>query len=230
MSNLLPPNATPLEHALDDAITASYAGVDVPQKTLWNPDTCPAELLPWLAWALSVDYWDSNWSEAEKRDAIKNSFYIHRHKGTVGALKAALSGLDVTLEEGWQQAPAGTPHTFDLIVDVSTRGASKAQMLSLDERVNNTKPVRSHFDLRLRFKSLARRFIGAAVLDGETTTVYPQVVRELTSRVSLFYGIGVHSSLITTIYPYMPDELVSRGYRYLGAAVHDCSSTTVYPL
>lgn len=26
-------------------------------RELWNPDTCPANLLPWLAWSFSVDRW-----------------------------------------------------------------------------------------------------------------------------------------------------------------------------
>ncbi|GHK16942.1 hypothetical protein ECZU03_07310 [Escherichia coli] len=30
----------------------------VPLRTLWNWRTCPVKLLPYLAWALSVDRWD----------------------------------------------------------------------------------------------------------------------------------------------------------------------------
>ena len=66
MNDLLPPSATKQERALALA-TSRVSDVPLPIRTLWNPDTCPLELLPWLAWALSVDTWDPNWSESIKR-------------------------------------------------------------------------------------------------------------------------------------------------------------------
>ena len=53
MSDLLPPNRTKLEQALERA-TARLGAVPVPIKDLWNPWRCPVALLPWLAWSLSV--------------------------------------------------------------------------------------------------------------------------------------------------------------------------------
>ena len=52
--DLLPANATPLERALAET-TARLSDVAVPIRDLWSPENCPTELLPWLAWALSVD-------------------------------------------------------------------------------------------------------------------------------------------------------------------------------
>ena len=52
--SLLPHNASPQERAIE-AATARLADVPVPLRDLWNPETCPAELLPWLAWAFGVD-------------------------------------------------------------------------------------------------------------------------------------------------------------------------------
>lgn len=67
MSNpvtILPPNATSLETALDGAGAVRIDAVQVPVGTIWRPEACPEELLPWLAWALSVDVWDESWPEA----------------------------------------------------------------------------------------------------------------------------------------------------------------------
>jgi phage tail P2-like protein len=61
MSNLLPPNATASEIALDDSTARLSVVVDI--EKLWNVATCPVALLPWLAWALSVDEWKDDWSE-----------------------------------------------------------------------------------------------------------------------------------------------------------------------
>ena len=87
---LLPPNASDLERAAEGAIRARLEAVPIPLATLWNPDTCPAPLLPWLAWALSVDQWSDQWPEAMQRDVIRQSYEIHSKKGTVYSLRHAL--------------------------------------------------------------------------------------------------------------------------------------------
>ncbi|WP_232695865.1 phage tail protein I [Yersinia kristensenii] len=69
---------------------AEITRVPVPLRTLWDPWQCPVTLLPYLAWALSVDRWDFNWSEATKRHVIASSFFIHQHKGTISALRRAV--------------------------------------------------------------------------------------------------------------------------------------------
>lgn len=86
-ASLLPPNATALERRLAGSGFATPAGL-VPG--LWNADTCPAALLPWLAWAESVDDWNPAWSEERQRAVIQTSRAVHRLKGTVAAIKQAL--------------------------------------------------------------------------------------------------------------------------------------------
>lgn len=86
---LLPNNATPQEIALDMA-TARVGDVPVDIRTIMSPSDCPAALLPWLAWALSIDKLDAAWSEETKRAAIEASVSVHRRKGTRGAVRAAI--------------------------------------------------------------------------------------------------------------------------------------------
>lgn len=86
---LLPPNATKTERSLE-AATARIGEIPITIGDLWNPQTCPTDLLPWLAWALSVDFWDSDWPEERKRAAIAASIDWHRHKGTKWAVVRAL--------------------------------------------------------------------------------------------------------------------------------------------
>ena len=88
MTSLLPPNITKLERALEQALTPYAPPRTVP--TLWNPQTCPANMLPWLAWACSVEDWDHQWSAEQKRAAIAATFDVHRYKGTAYAIKKAL--------------------------------------------------------------------------------------------------------------------------------------------
>lgn len=155
MTSLLPPNATKFE--LDLETTVQFISrVDVPIAKLWNPWLCPVELLPWLAWALSVDDWSSNWPENVKRQVIAESVVIHRLKGTVGAVKRAMSalGVQVDLVEWWQDG--STPGTFkvtawsheNLTPDNDT--ILSAELLAqLIKAIENTKPVSRTFSLRL---------------------------------------------------------------------------------
>lgn len=89
--SLLPRNATSFERALSLAAARFSPARIVP--TLWNAGACPAELLPWLAWALSVDEWDHGWSVEKKRAVISASIAIHQRKGTPGAIRTALAAL-----------------------------------------------------------------------------------------------------------------------------------------
>jgi hypothetical protein len=83
--HLLPANATPLERGL--ALTFSRLNaVSAPIDTLLRAEQCPASLLPWLAWAVSVDLWDESWPEVKQRAIIAESFALHRRKGTVYAI------------------------------------------------------------------------------------------------------------------------------------------------
>lgn len=90
LDSLLPPNATPQERALEGA-TARLGDVPAPLRDVWNPDTCPAQLLPWLAWAFGVDEWDAAWSDEAKRNTIRNAVAIQRRKGSVWSIKRAIA-------------------------------------------------------------------------------------------------------------------------------------------
>ncbi|MGS0744187.1 phage tail protein I [Glaciimonas sp. GG7] len=54
IKSLLPPNTTPQERALE-ATMARISDIPVPLRQLYNPDTCPINVLPWLAWQLAID-------------------------------------------------------------------------------------------------------------------------------------------------------------------------------
>lgn len=100
--SLLPAfNAGPAELAIEQA-SARIDGLPDFIRPIWNPDDCPPELLAWLAWTVSVDYWSASWTDQVKRDVIRASVMVHRQKGTVGAIRRAMvaAGLgDATLIE-----------------------------------------------------------------------------------------------------------------------------------
>lgn len=168
MSDLLPPSVTPQERALAET-AARACTLPLPARDLWNPDTCPIELLPWLAWAFSLDDWDQTWTEAQQRAAVKASYGVHRHKGTIGSVKDALLalGLGVQVQEWFNQIPAGAPYTYKLLLEVNQYGVSLAQLQSVMDVVENAKNLRSHMtSLDLTVASNSTVYIGAVALSG----------------------------------------------------------------
>jgi phage tail P2-like protein len=165
--SLLPPNATPLEKSLE-AATARLGEVPVPVDTLFDPWACPASHLPWLAYHLSVDHWNTAWPETTKRRVTAAAIAVHRRKGTVGAVRRALEALGAPPDpvEWWQMTPEGTPHTFEVTLWVHDRDAATEFGQALfDDAVaviNAAKPERSHFTFRAGAAMDASIGLGAA--------------------------------------------------------------------
>jgi len=127
--------------------TARVGDVPVPLRSLWDPETCPVDLLPWLAWSLSVDTWNPDWPEHIKRAVVGAAVDTARRKGTAKAVKDALSalGASTVIVEWFQKSPTGTPHTFT--VNIVSNDASLEMQAAMVSEINRTKPLRSHYDI-----------------------------------------------------------------------------------
>lgn len=145
MSDLLPYNATDQERALANTI-ARISDVPVIVREVWNPDTAPASVLPWLAWAFSVDDWDTNWTTEQKRNVIKQAVYSQRIKGTIGAVTRQLAalGYDIQIVEWFQQDPPGQPYTFDVYITASQYPLTTRDYNKVLEVIETNKNLRSH--------------------------------------------------------------------------------------
>lgn len=177
--SLLPPNATPLERAVERT-TAPLGDIPVPISTVWDPETCPAPLLPWLAWAYSVDVWDSSWSERTKRAVIAAAYDVHRHKGSVWSVEEAIraAGFEkpTVIENlgrrtyngeithngmffhGWERAWA-------LYRVVLNRPIRNDQVVTVRAILDATAPARSQL-LSLDFRTVANLYDGRSSYDG----------------------------------------------------------------
>lgn len=154
-SNLLPPNATTLERSLA-GVAEIINEIPLDIASLWNPQTCAAELLPWLAWALSTDNWSPGWSNAQKRAAVASAIEDQRHKGTRHTVQSVLSHFDslLTLVEWFEQTPAADPYTFEVRLSlIDADGVAGGDRVSaafareIVQAVSAAKPVRAHFIL-----------------------------------------------------------------------------------
>ncbi|WP_447891375.1 phage tail protein I [Pseudomonas atacamensis] len=199
MTSLLPPNAKQLEQLAAEAL-AQIERVPVPIRDLLNPDRCPVLLLPYLAWAFSVDRWDSEWSEATKRQVIKGSYFIHSRKGTIGALRRVVEPLGYLIEivEWFKTVPEGVPGTFALKVGVLDTGITEEMYQELERLIDDAKPVSRHLTgLAISLESQGNLNIAVSLYEGDEIDVYPPVMRDI--EVTGSFGVVGREHTIDTL-------------------------------
>ena len=202
--DLLPPNATPAERRL---ATVAANACDLPVevlRTLWDPHTCPAWRLPSLAAERSVDRWDENWPKATKRKVIANAPFVHRHKGTVGALRRAVEPLGYLIRvlHWYQEIPTATPGTFKLDIGVLDTGITEQMYAELERLIDDAKP-------------LTRHLTGLAI--------------SMETRGPLYLGAACYMGDELTIYPYSPEAIEIRGQQWSGGITHTIDTMTIQP-
>ena len=151
---LLPINSSEFEKSLDK-ISMAISNLPIDIKKINNPDICPPDFLPFLAWQYSVEYWDSDWPVKFKRNIVKSAIKIHQHKGTVGAMNDALGTLDYeTKITQWFEKPINLePYTFAIDVALKNQGIDTKTLKNIHALINMAKNERSHLaKLRLSLK------------------------------------------------------------------------------
>lgn len=146
-ATILPPNATVLERIFEH-VDGRVLEIDADiVRRAKDPAACPEVLLPWLAWEETVDVWEPDWPVARKRQAIAQSWALHRHKGTRRAIETAINllGYGVRLEEWFEYG--GAAYHFRLRVDLGPEDAMALEQMQVLTRVAlNYKNVRSHLE------------------------------------------------------------------------------------
>ncbi|MCW2484757.1 phage tail protein I [Candidatus Symbiopectobacterium sp. NZEC127] len=191
-TRLLPVGSSALEVAAATAC-AEIVRVPVPLRLLWNPDTCPVHLLPYLAWAFSVDRWDVAWPESVKRQVIRDAFFIHRHKGTIGALRRVVEpfGYLIRIIEWWQSG--GEPGTFRLDIGVQDSGITEETFYELERLIADAKPASRHLlGLNITLDTQGAAYVSATVYAGDDLTVYPYFPETLTVSGLDVLGASIH--------------------------------------
>jgi len=159
--SILPPNSTLLERAIEQLTAMRFGAIGTPLRTLWSPADCPEDLLPWLAWTLSIDQWDSSWPVAVRRARIASAIAVQRRKGTRQSVVDVVRsfGGNIAIREWFEETPPAPPHTFSLTLGLSdgAGGAPAAAFVdAVIAEVARTKPARSHFTFALATAARAR--------------------------------------------------------------------------
>ncbi|MFQ2502617.1 phage tail protein I [Aeromonas caviae] len=203
MSTLLPPSTSRTERHLASA-GAQAQQLPIPLRSLWSPWTCPTHLLPYLAASWSVDYWDEKWPEPAKRQVIANSYFVHSHKGTIGAIRRAVEplGFQIRVLEWWQETQEATPGTFKIDVDVRDIGITESVYQELERRISNAKPMTRHLrGISISMETHGQLYLGATSYQGDELTIYP----------------------------YSPFAIEISGQQWLGGLLHTIDTMTIHP-
>lgn len=164
MSSLLPANTTQFEKDLE-ATVATADDLPVTIRNLWVADNCPEELLPWLAWATSVDVWDSDWPAHIKRSVINAAFESHRIKGTRTSIDNVVAGFgaDISIIEWFENPTNPTPHNFTAIINYNGETVEQEFQDGIISAIERTKPVRSQYTVETGIRLDKSLNIGGAI-------------------------------------------------------------------
>ena len=201
MSQLLPPNNTRLERNIAD-ITAPAMDLPVYINLLADIDHVPNEFLSFLAYQYSVDRWENDWPNRVKRELIKDSFNVHKIKGSLKSLRDIVEpfGFSLNIIEWWQTVPEGTPGTFALEININNNELDKKGLIALIELLNETRPLTRHL-LYIQINPSPLHVsihFASAQQDSIASTIFPYVHKP---QIFARLGVGLIEQHITKIYP-----------------------------
>lgn len=203
-ATILTPSASDAERAIDRANASTLAAIPV-NIVRWvkNPDLCPLELLPWLAWEFQVDTWNSDWTEREKRDAIKRAPYIHRHRGTPSAVKRALvdSPFGTQIVEWFEQTPKGNPYTFRLNVFQDDLPVTEYDHQDLKHAVMRAKNLRSWFSVHIFGRLTGQSYSAGYMFGSEKIRPRQSATSIILSDQIIYLAPGESKTVTVTVLP-----------------------------
>lgn len=142
-----------------------------------------------------MDRWDESWSESVKREVVKSSFYVHKKKGTISALRRVVEPLGYLLrvEEWWQTEPEGPAGTFRVDIGVLDTGITEETFDELERLIDDAKPLTRHLiGLAIKLESQGQLYMGATSYSGDEMTVYPFDPGPIEIGAEAYAGFGQH--------------------------------------
>lgn len=133
-------------HALDAVAETRLSAISVKNQkitSLFDPKNIDVDFLPYLAYALKVDFYSDNLSEQEKRNLISSSITLRRHKGTKYAIERILEQFNLTASVSEWFEYSGQPYHFKVDIESIGVAYSAQELLTIEKYINSYKNVRS---------------------------------------------------------------------------------------
>jgi phage tail P2-like protein len=163
MTSILPDNSTALERALEHAVATALARKQSVFPNLWNPNTVPTHLLPWLAEAMGVLEWDSAAPQAEQRATLANVWQQYRHGGQRRGINKAIEPLGFNAELRPWHTTAGTPYSLLAVCWSHDRALTSSILNRLQARIAIAKSERDTVQVIMGRELNNELFIGATM-------------------------------------------------------------------
>ncbi|EIT7079804.1 phage tail protein I, partial [Escherichia coli] len=124
---------------------------------------------------------------------IRDAWLIHRHKGTISALRRAVEPLGYLIEvkEWWQLNEE--PGTFRIVVGVLDQGITDEMHQELERLIADAKPVSRHLTgLAISLSVNGKIFVGTGCYHGDALTVYPYTPESIIVEGDYFSAPAIH--------------------------------------
>lgn len=172
-----------------NALASSVAGVlsarvrEIDEINIYRRiDELDEELLDILAYDFKVDWWDYSLTLGEKRETLKQSWYVHRHMATPASVKAALSAVYSETEcEEWYEY-GGLPYHFRLSMTLDAGDILSTKHERVLALLRFYKNLRSVLDHILYIVSTPMNYVlsvDSCVGQGLMITTLPEILPEL---------------------------------------------------
>lgn len=105
---------------------------------------------------------------------IRDAYFIHCHKGTIGAIRRVVEPLGylINVTEWWENSDP--PGTFRLDIGVLESGITEAMYQEMERLIADAKPASRHLiGLNITRDIPGYLFAGGVAYDGDVITVYP---------------------------------------------------------
>lgn len=175
------PNMEALAQGVADVLAARPAEIE--KASIYTRiDSLPEELLDILAYDFKIDWYNYDYPVEAKRNLIKTNYYIHRHLGTVGAVRSAIQSIypSSDVEEWWQDFYDGEPYHFRVMLNPS----SPIMAVSADTvlaAIYRYKSLRSHLDgvvYRSTNRVIVKTSLHYLVYGGRVCGTFPVIARQ----------------------------------------------------
>jgi phage tail P2-like protein len=143
-------------------------------RIISNIDGLPEGVLDILARDFKVDWYDLEYSKAEKQETVKSSWKVHKKLGTKTAIESALRAIypDTTVQPWWEYD--GEPYHFRIIIQAGTNAGTEDKQKRVLEKLDYYKSLRDTVDrgeIRVNVAAEMTLFFAGIVSASETISI-----------------------------------------------------------
>lgn len=207
--SVLPDNRSPLERALELALSDALYSIDNPYPTLLDAQKTTPDVIAPLGIDHQVLVWDSEDSELVKRDRVDYAWRNRQLSGTRAGFTKALEqmGFGSTITPWYKLNPNETPYYFLIWVYCSDRVLTPDINVRLDNLLHEMKSERDVYDLNLARESIASPRMAIATEIGITIESLPFVPNGSELNALTYSGIAQHLRITSTSEPARNERL-----------------------